>query len=106
MAKSDAEARLDDLLELDLITRRAHPTDGRKTLVELTDEEQELLAHSAALLERLAIRGHGPSPCGSHAQPRCLDTDSSHERRHRWGTAGEPTQTLTECDAWRFNQGN
>ncbi|MFD9475282.1 MarR family winged helix-turn-helix transcriptional regulator [Streptomyces nojiriensis] len=71
------------LMEQNLITRRAHPTDGRKTLVELsaagrtaleaergrragwlaqaieaelTHEERELLAHSAALLERLATR--------------------------------------------------
>ncbi|MEV7414826.1 MarR family transcriptional regulator [Streptomyces sp. NPDC089919] len=69
------------LLEQDLITRRAHPTDGRKSLVELsdagrtaleaergrragwlaqaieaelTDEERALLARSTALLERLA----------------------------------------------------
>ncbi|MFF9912600.1 MarR family winged helix-turn-helix transcriptional regulator [Streptomyces sp. NPDC013457] len=72
------------LMDQDLITRRAHPTDGRKSLVELTDagrvaleaergrrvgwlaqaieaeltdEEQVLLARSAALLERLAARG-------------------------------------------------
>lgn len=71
------------LLEQDLVTRRAHPTDGRKSLVELsdagraaleaersrragwlaqaieaelTDEERALLARSAALLERLAMR--------------------------------------------------
>ncbi|MFI0986105.1 MarR family winged helix-turn-helix transcriptional regulator [Streptomyces exfoliatus] len=71
------------LMEQDLITRRAHPTDGRKSLVELsdagraaleaergrrvgwlaraieaelTDEERALLAQSAALLERLASR--------------------------------------------------
>lgn len=71
------------LMEQGLITRRAHPTDGRKALVELsdtgraaldaergrrvgwlaqaieaelTDEERALLAQSAALLERLATR--------------------------------------------------
>ncbi|MER5963534.1 MarR family transcriptional regulator [Streptomyces sp. NPDC002057] len=71
------------LMEQNLITRRAHPTDGRKSLVELsdegraaleaergrrvgwlaqaieaelTDEERTLLARSAALLERLATR--------------------------------------------------
>ncbi|WP_327739137.1 MarR family transcriptional regulator [Streptomyces nojiriensis] len=71
------------LMEQDLITRRPHPTDGRKSLVELTDagraaleaergrrpgwlaqaieaeltdEERELLARSAELLERLATR--------------------------------------------------
>ncbi len=71
------------LMEQNLITRRAHPTDGRKSLVELsdagraaleaergrragwlaqaiedelTDEERALLARSAALLERLATR--------------------------------------------------
>ncbi len=71
------------LMEQGLITRRAHPTDGRKSLVELsdagraaleaergrrvgwlaqaieaelTDEERELLARSATLLERLATR--------------------------------------------------
>ncbi len=71
------------LMEQDLITRRAHPTDGRKSLVELTDEgraaleaergrragwlaqaieaeltdeERALLAQSAALLDRLATR--------------------------------------------------
>lgn len=69
------------LMEQDLVTRRAHPTDGRKSLVELSDagraaldaergrrvgwlaqaidaelddEERELLARSATLLERLA----------------------------------------------------
>ncbi|MEV5016607.1 MarR family winged helix-turn-helix transcriptional regulator [Streptomyces sp. NPDC053780] len=69
------------LMEKDLVTRRAHPTDGRKTLVELSDagraaleaertrragwlaqaidagldeEERALLARSTALLERLA----------------------------------------------------
>ncbi|MFY1618141.1 MarR family winged helix-turn-helix transcriptional regulator [Micromonospora sp. WMMD736] len=71
------------LMEQKLITRRAHPTDGRKSLVELSDagraaleaersrragwlaqaieaeltaEERALLARSAALLERLAMR--------------------------------------------------
>ncbi|MEV7279315.1 MarR family transcriptional regulator [Streptomyces sp. NPDC093111] len=71
------------LMEQDLIARRPHPTDGRKSLVELTDagrtaleaergrragwlaqaieteltdEERTLLAHSTALLERLATR--------------------------------------------------
>lgn len=71
------------LMEQDLVTRRAHPTDGRKSLVELseagrsaleaergrragwlaqaieaelTDAERELLARSAALLDRLATR--------------------------------------------------
>ncbi|MFF2727755.1 MarR family winged helix-turn-helix transcriptional regulator [Streptomyces sp. NPDC058008] len=71
------------LMEQDLITRRAHPTDGRKSLVELsdagraaleeergrragwlaraieselTDEERALLARSAAMLKRLAAR--------------------------------------------------
>ncbi|MER7759837.1 MarR family transcriptional regulator [Streptomyces sp. NPDC097619] len=71
------------LMEQGLITRRPHPTDGRKSLVEispegrdtleaergrragwlaraieaeLTEEERELLAHSAALLDRLATR--------------------------------------------------
>ncbi|MFE6687666.1 MarR family winged helix-turn-helix transcriptional regulator [Streptomyces sp. NPDC057743] len=71
------------LLEQGLVTRRAHPTDGRKSLVELsdagraaleaergrragwlalaieaelTDDEREMLAHSAALMERLAAR--------------------------------------------------
>ncbi|MEV0529657.1 MarR family transcriptional regulator [Streptomyces sp. NPDC050439] len=71
------------LLEQGLLTRTAHPTDGRKTLLdlsdagraaleaergrragwlaqaieaELTDEERELLARSAALMERLAAR--------------------------------------------------
>ncbi|WP_328302533.1 MarR family transcriptional regulator [Streptomyces sp. NBC_00435] len=71
------------LMGQDLITRRAHPTDGRKSLVELseaglaaleaergrragwlaqaieaelTDGERELLARSAALMERLAGR--------------------------------------------------
>lgn len=71
------------LMEQDLITRRAHPTDGRKSLVELSDagraaleaergrragwlaraieaelddEERALLARSVALLERLAAR--------------------------------------------------
>ncbi|MFD2794944.1 MarR family winged helix-turn-helix transcriptional regulator [Promicromonospora vindobonensis] len=71
------------LMDQGLITRRAHPTDGRKSLVdlseaghaaleaergrragwlaqaievELTNEEQALLARSAALLERLAAR--------------------------------------------------
>ncbi|WP_424215022.1 MarR family winged helix-turn-helix transcriptional regulator [Streptomyces sp. BI20] len=69
------------LMEQNLITRRPHPTDGRKSLVELspegraaleaergrragwlaqaieaelTDEERELLVRSAALLARLA----------------------------------------------------
>lgn len=69
------------LLEQGLVTRRAHPTDGRKSLVdlsdagraaleaergrrtgwlalaieaELTEQERELLARSAALMERLA----------------------------------------------------
>ncbi|WP_046775727.1 MarR family winged helix-turn-helix transcriptional regulator [Streptomyces yangpuensis] len=71
------------LLEQGLVTRRAHPTDGRKSLVELSDagrtaleaergrragwlaqaiaaelsdEERDLLARSIALLERLAAR--------------------------------------------------
>ncbi|MFI0938258.1 MarR family winged helix-turn-helix transcriptional regulator [Streptomyces sp. NPDC021020] len=71
------------LLDQDLVTRRAHPTDGRKSLVELspagraaleaergrragwlalaieselTEEERALLARSAALMERLAAR--------------------------------------------------
>lgn len=71
------------LMEQNLVTRRAHPTDGRKSLVELsdagraaldaergrrvgwlaqaiedelTDRERALLAESAALLERLATR--------------------------------------------------
>ncbi|MFG2289414.1 MarR family winged helix-turn-helix transcriptional regulator [Streptomyces sp. NPDC048595] len=71
------------LMEQHLITRRAHPTDGRKSLVELSDagraaleaergrrvgwlaqaieaelsdEERALLAQSAALLGRLAAR--------------------------------------------------
>ncbi|RKR91515.1 DNA-binding MarR family transcriptional regulator [Micromonospora pisi] len=71
------------LIEQNLLTRRAHPTDRRKSLVdlsdmgqaaleaergrragwlaqaidaELTDEERALLARSAALLERLATR--------------------------------------------------
>jgi DNA-binding MarR family transcriptional regulator len=71
------------LMEQDLITRRAHPTDGRKTLVELSDagraaleaergrragwlaqaieaelteEERAVLARSATLMERLASR--------------------------------------------------
>jgi len=71
------------LMEQGLITRRAHPTDGRKSLAELTDagraaleaergrragwlaqaieaeltdEEQAVLARSAGLLERLATR--------------------------------------------------
>ncbi|MET8118162.1 MarR family transcriptional regulator [Micromonospora sp. NPDC005189] len=71
------------LIDQNLITRRAHPTDRRKSLVdlsdagraaleaergrragwlaqaieaELTDEERALLARSAALLERLATR--------------------------------------------------
>ncbi|MGW6318887.1 MarR family winged helix-turn-helix transcriptional regulator [Streptomyces sp. NPDC055099] len=71
------------LLEQGLLTRTAHPTDGRKTLLdlsdagraaleaergrragwlaqaieaELSDEERELLARSAALMERLAAR--------------------------------------------------
>ncbi|GAA2059500.1 MarR family transcriptional regulator [Streptomyces cheonanensis] len=71
------------LMEQNLVTRRAHPTDGRKSLVELTEagraaleaergrragwlaqaieaeltaEERALLARSAALLERLATR--------------------------------------------------
>lgn len=71
------------LMEQDLVTRRPHPTDGRKSLVELsdagqtaleaergrragwlaqaieaelTDEERALLARSTALLERLAAR--------------------------------------------------
>ncbi|MGW2273416.1 MarR family winged helix-turn-helix transcriptional regulator [Streptomyces yangpuensis] len=71
------------LLEQDLVTRRAHPTDGRKSLVELSDagrtaleaergrragwlaqaiaaelsdDERELLARSIVLLERLAAR--------------------------------------------------
>ncbi|WP_409055350.1 MarR family winged helix-turn-helix transcriptional regulator [Streptomyces sp. SYP-A7185] len=75
------------LLEQCLVTRRAHPTDGRKSLVELSDagraaleaergrragwlalaieaelseDERELLARSAALMERLAAR-HGLS---------------------------------------------
>ncbi|ARF52963.1 MarR family winged helix-turn-helix transcriptional regulator [Streptomyces gilvosporeus] len=69
------------LLEQGLVTRRAHPTDGRKSLLELSDagrdaleaergrragwlalaieaelteDERELLARSAALMERLA----------------------------------------------------
>ncbi|MFB7635678.1 MarR family winged helix-turn-helix transcriptional regulator [Streptomyces sp. NPDC056149] len=71
------------LLEQGLVTRRAHPTDGRKSLVELSDagraaleaergrragwlataieaelteDEREMLAGSAALMERLAAR--------------------------------------------------
>ncbi|MET9365861.1 MarR family transcriptional regulator [Streptomyces sp. NPDC006632] len=71
------------LLDQGLVTRRAHPTDGRKSLLELSDagrsaleaergrragwltlaieselsrEERELLARSAALMERLATR--------------------------------------------------
>ncbi|MEU4353117.1 MarR family winged helix-turn-helix transcriptional regulator [Streptomyces virginiae] len=71
------------LMDQDLVTRRPHPTDGRKSLVELsdagrtaleaergrragwlaqaieaelTDEERALLARSTALLERLAAR--------------------------------------------------
>ncbi|MFJ4777797.1 MarR family winged helix-turn-helix transcriptional regulator [Streptomyces sp. NPDC088762] len=71
------------LLEQGLLTRRAHPTDGRKSLLELSDagraaleaergrragwlalaieaelteEERELLARSTALMERLATR--------------------------------------------------
>ncbi|MFH8989402.1 MarR family winged helix-turn-helix transcriptional regulator [Streptomyces sp. NPDC017940] len=71
------------LMEQNLITRRAHPTDGRKSLVELSDAgraaleaergrrvgwlaqaieaelseaERALLAQSATLLERLAAR--------------------------------------------------
>ncbi|ALC19007.1 MarR family winged helix-turn-helix transcriptional regulator [Streptomyces pristinaespiralis] len=71
------------LLEQGLVTRRAHPTDGRKSLLELSDagraaleaergrragwlamaieaeltqDERELLARSAALMERLAAR--------------------------------------------------
>lgn len=71
------------LMEQNLIARRPHPTDGRKSLVELTDagrtaleaergrragwlaqaieteltdEERELLARSTTLLERLAAR--------------------------------------------------
>ncbi|MGW7072311.1 MarR family winged helix-turn-helix transcriptional regulator [Streptomyces sp. NPDC054855] len=75
------------LLEQGLLTRTAHPTDGRKTLLglsdagraaleaerdrradwlaqaieaELTEQERELLARSTALMERLAAR-HGAS---------------------------------------------
>lgn len=71
------------LVEQGLLSRRAHPTDGRKSLLELSDagraaleaergrragwlslaieaeltkEERELLARSAALMERLAAR--------------------------------------------------
>ncbi|MFH9728153.1 MarR family winged helix-turn-helix transcriptional regulator [Streptomyces sp. NPDC017254] len=71
------------LMEQGLVVRRAHPTDGRKSLVELspagrvaleaergrrvgwlaqaielelTGEEREVLARSAALMERLASR--------------------------------------------------
>ncbi|GAA1372145.1 MarR family winged helix-turn-helix transcriptional regulator [Streptomyces beijiangensis] len=71
------------LMEQGLISRRAHPTDGRKSLVELSDagraaleaergrrvgwlaqaieaeltgEERETLARTAALMERLAAR--------------------------------------------------
>ncbi|MFJ9648302.1 MarR family winged helix-turn-helix transcriptional regulator [Streptomyces sp. NPDC004244] len=71
------------LVEQGLVTRRAHPTDGRKSLLELseagrvaleaergrragwlalaidaelTQAERELLARSAALMERLAAR--------------------------------------------------
>ncbi|MFE9462840.1 MarR family winged helix-turn-helix transcriptional regulator [Streptomyces virginiae] len=71
------------LMDQDLVTRRPHPTDGRKSLVELsdagrtaleaergrragwlaqaieaelTDGERALLARSTALLERLAAR--------------------------------------------------
>ncbi|MCQ4214530.1 MarR family winged helix-turn-helix transcriptional regulator [Streptomyces longispororuber] len=71
------------LLEQGLLTRRPHPTDGRKTLLDLTEkghaaldaergrragwlaqaieaelsaEERELLARSAGLMERLAAR--------------------------------------------------
>lgn len=78
------------LLDQGLVTRRAHPTDGRKSLVELSDagraaleaergrragwlaqaiegelseEERRVLARSAALMERLAGRQSlsGPS---------------------------------------------
>lgn len=78
------------LLDQGLVSRRAHPTDGRKSLVELSDagraaleaergrragwlaqvieaelseEERRLLARSAALMERLAGRQglSGPS---------------------------------------------
>ncbi|MBO0913463.1 MarR family winged helix-turn-helix transcriptional regulator [Streptomyces laculatispora] len=75
------------LLDQGLVTRRAHPTDGRKSLLELsaagrdaleaergrragwlalaieaelTEEERESLARSATLMERLAAR-HGLS---------------------------------------------
>ncbi|MEU9100152.1 MarR family transcriptional regulator [Streptomyces sp. NPDC048361] len=71
------------LLDQGLVTRRAHPTDGRKSLLELSDagraaleaergrragwltlaierelsqEERELLARSVTLMERLAAR--------------------------------------------------
>ncbi|MFG2616574.1 MarR family winged helix-turn-helix transcriptional regulator [Streptomyces sp. NPDC048507] len=71
------------LMEQGLVARRAHPTDGRKSLVdlspqgraaleaergrragwlaqaielELTDEERDVLARSVALMERLAAR--------------------------------------------------
>ncbi|MGW1225239.1 MarR family winged helix-turn-helix transcriptional regulator [Streptomyces sp. NPDC001478] len=71
------------LMDQGLVIRRAHPTDGRKTLVELspegraaleaergrragwlaqvietelTGEERDILARSAALMERLAAR--------------------------------------------------
>ncbi|MFI6875128.1 MarR family winged helix-turn-helix transcriptional regulator [Streptomyces sp. NPDC050400] len=71
------------LLEQGLLTRRPHPTDGRKTLLDLTEaghaaldaergrragwlaqaieaelsaEERELLARAAGLMERLAAR--------------------------------------------------
>jgi len=71
------------LMDQNMVTRRAHPTDGRKSLVELsatgratleaergrragwlaqaieaelTDEERAVLARSATLMERLATR--------------------------------------------------
>jgi DNA-binding MarR family transcriptional regulator len=74
------------LLDQGLVTRRAHPTDGRKSLVELspagraaleaergrragwlalaieselTEEERGVLARSAVLMERLAARAGG-----------------------------------------------
>ncbi|MFJ4901276.1 MarR family winged helix-turn-helix transcriptional regulator [Streptomyces sp. NPDC088727] len=77
------------LLDQGLVTRRSHPTDGRKSLVELSDagrsaleaergrragwlalaieaelsdEERRLLARSAALMERLAARQGLPGP--------------------------------------------
>ncbi|AKG46856.1 hypothetical protein SXIM_54720 [Streptomyces xiamenensis] len=39
-----------------LFTHRAHPTDVRKSLAELREEERALLARNAALLQGLATR--------------------------------------------------